>query len=172
MIPTLAFIRYFFPTTIWCRHTSSRFYLDFNAVQSTLRFVQSNSRTKSDFTIDLKCRFVCRFLGIDSHDLEHYSNGRNRLKKRSRAPSSGITCKLPVVRSRRETLGFLDWLFEHTVPFRIYFARARNDGLGAEGVTRTIRETIGNCTIVHREMIVEFRESTGAFEQIKVFTRE
>ncbi|CAL1674583.1 unnamed protein product [Lasius platythorax] len=70
--------------------------------------------------IDLECRFVCRFLGIDSHDLEHYSNGRNRLKKQSRAPSSGITCKLPVVRSRRETLGFLDWLFEYTVPFRIF----------------------------------------------------
>lgn len=55
---------------------------------------------------------------------------------------------------RKGNPGFLDWLFEHT-PFRI-FCRSR----GKKGVTRTIRETIGNCTIVHREMTVEFREST------------
>lgn len=60
----------------------------------------------------------------------------------------------------------------HTVLFRIYFARAWNDELGAEGVTRTIRETIGNCTIVHREMIVEFRESTGARSDKSRFSRK
>lgn len=54
-------------------------------------------------------------------------------------------------------LVFLDWL-DSSIPRRsVYFAWARYDGKGeVEGVTRAIRETIGNCTIVHREMIVGF----------------
>ena len=106
----------------------SRFYLTLNVARSTRRFVRSNSRTESDFTIDpvaipwMQIR-IRRFLGIDSHDLEHYNNGRNCLKKRSRAPSNGITCKLPVVRFRRETrdssIGY------SSTPHRsVYFARA------------------------------------------------
>lgn len=129
---------------------------------------EPNRTLRSIVAGSLGCRFVCRFLGIDSHDLEHYSNGRNCLKKRSRAPSGGITCKLPVVRSSGETrdsrIGY------SSTPRRsVYFSRVKYDAAGAEGVARTIRETIGNCTIVHRKMIFEFKVPTGAFGQIGLF---
>lgn len=113
----------------------------------------------------------CRFLGIDSYDLKHYSNGCNCLKKRSRAPSDGITCKLPVVRFRRETQDS-SIRYSSTPRHSVYFARAGNDGAGAKGVTRATREIIGNCMIVHRELIVEFRESTGQYVHGQIETSE